>query len=139
MVESGIISRAKAWVDDGISYDQNKTHEGYRMDCSGYVSMAWQLSKPGATTSNLSSYCTATTEQALKQGDILLYPGSHVLIFDCWSTQTAVKDGKSLKFYWAYEETSTKKFKGARKNLTEYPYWGETGKKNQNYKPYTKK
>lgn len=36
-----IIARARQWVDDRVGYDPGGSHDGYRTDCSGYVSMAW--------------------------------------------------------------------------------------------------
>lgn len=36
-----VATRAQKWIDDKVSYSQTTTHEGYRMDCSGYVSMSW--------------------------------------------------------------------------------------------------
>ena len=36
-----IIARGQDWVDKHVPYDQGKTHDGYRTDCSGFVSMSW--------------------------------------------------------------------------------------------------
>ena len=37
-----MISRGQSWVDKKVPYDASgKTYDGYRMDCSGFVSMAW--------------------------------------------------------------------------------------------------
>jgi hypothetical protein len=38
---STMISRAQDWADKHIPYNQGGTYDGYRTDCSGYVSMAW--------------------------------------------------------------------------------------------------
>ena len=48
-----IISRAQDWVNRKIPYSQTSTTDGYRQDCSGYVSMAWKSSQPGHTTYNM--------------------------------------------------------------------------------------
>src|SRR5207253_11405424 len=45
MSRGDIIARAKAWVDVPVPYDEGSLYQGYREDCSGFVSMAWQLSK----------------------------------------------------------------------------------------------
>ncbi|MFO0613832.1 MAG: hypothetical protein U0414_14665 [Polyangiaceae bacterium] len=36
-----IIERAMTWLDAGVRYDANASYQGYRKDCSGFVSMAW--------------------------------------------------------------------------------------------------
>ena len=46
-----ILSRGQDWVDKHVPYSQTGTHDGYRTDCSGFVSMCWQASKPGPSTS----------------------------------------------------------------------------------------
>lgn len=45
---SSILARGQVWVDKNVPY--NKTYDGYRSDCSGFVSMCWGLPKPGHTT-----------------------------------------------------------------------------------------
>ena len=84
MVESKIITNAKTWLNPSIPYSKSKYHtDGYRTDCSGYVSMAWELGT-SETTSTLTNYATPITKDELKAGDVLL-SGSHVLIFDSWA------------------------------------------------------
>jgi hypothetical protein len=78
-----IISRAQHWVDVGVPYSQTSYYEGYRQDCSGYVSMAWQLSS-SLTTWDFDSICTTIGKNDLQKGDILLKPDTHVLIFHQW-------------------------------------------------------
>ena len=50
-----IINRAQDWVNRKIPYSQTQTTDGYRQDCSGYVSMAWKSSTSGGghTTYNM--------------------------------------------------------------------------------------
>jgi len=38
---STIVARGQDWVDKHVPYNQGATHDGYRTDCSGFVSMAW--------------------------------------------------------------------------------------------------
>lgn len=51
MERSAIIARGQVWVDKNVPYSQTKTYDGYRTDCSGFVSMCWQLPKDGPSTS----------------------------------------------------------------------------------------
>jgi cell wall-associated NlpC family hydrolase len=102
------ISRAKTWLTavDGhqVPYSQTATHGGYRTDCSGYVSMALELAKPGPNTVSLatSTYTTKITMAKLKQGDLIIDSTGtadtrHVVIFDKWTSTAHTK-------YWAYEQ-----------------------------------
>jgi hypothetical protein len=36
-----VIANAKTWLNPAVPYSQSAYHNGYRTDCSGYVSMAW--------------------------------------------------------------------------------------------------
>jgi cell wall-associated NlpC family hydrolase len=76
--------RAQDWVNRKVPYSQTSTTDGYRQDCSGYVSMAWSSSKPGHTTYDMQNICTKITKSELMQGDAILHPSSHVLLFDKW-------------------------------------------------------
>lgn len=79
-----IISRAQNWVNEKIPYSQTATTDGYRQDCSGYVSMAWKSSTSGGghTTYNMQEICTKISKSELMKGDAILNPNSHVLLFD---------------------------------------------------------
>jgi len=45
---SDLVERAITWLDAGVKYDANGSYQGYRRDCSGYVSMTWQYkANPG--------------------------------------------------------------------------------------------
>ena len=86
-----IIQRAVKWVSDGVLYSQTATHEGYRRDCSGFVSMAWQDAKPGASTAGLAPYDTSVSRaiswSELQTGDAInLRAGSHhhVMLWGMW-------------------------------------------------------
>ncbi len=43
-------SRGQVWVDKHVPYNHEGTYDGYRTDCSGFVSMCWLLTKPGLFT-----------------------------------------------------------------------------------------
>ncbi|KAL0213744.1 hypothetical protein P9112_005928 [Eukaryota sp. TZLM1-RC] len=110
-----VLARGKRWVDKGVPYSQKKTFEGYRTDCSGFVSMAWKLAKPGRTTRNLSGVSKRISKKSqIQPGDAMLNVGSHVALFVAWADKAKTK-------YVAYEESGSKK--KAIKRVTPYPYW----------------
>jgi len=111
---STAIARAKVWVDNHVPYDQQGHYDGYREDCSGYVSMAWQLSKPGLTTSTLPSVAHRISKEELQSGDVLLDVQEHVVIFAGWADS-------SQSQYHAMEET--RPGEGTVARVTPYPYW----------------
>ena len=39
-----ILARAESWLHPPVPYSQTAFRDGYRTDCSGYVSMAWRRS-----------------------------------------------------------------------------------------------
>ena len=103
-----VIKRAKKWLtaNNGhqVPYSQTKTWGGYRQDCSGYVSMALKLLKPGPNTVGLASstYTKKIKVKNLKKGDLLIdAKGSsttrHVVIFEKWANS-------ARSAYWAYEQ-----------------------------------
>jgi murein L,D-transpeptidase YcbB/YkuD len=92
--------------------------DGYRQDCSGFVSMAWGL--PGNEwTGTLHHYGMRIDKNDLEPGDILLFHnqddpenGSHVVIFGGWTDHTRTS-------YTAYEATRPH----ARGQATPFAYW----------------
>ncbi|MFM9368637.1 NlpC/P60 family protein [Streptomyces sp. Da 82-17] len=102
------IARAKRWLtaNDGqrVPYSQTKTWGGYRTDCSGYVSMALQLPKPGPNTVGLASstYTRKIKMSSLRKGDLIIDANGtnttrHVVIFVKWTSS-------ARKSYVAYEQ-----------------------------------
>ena len=81
-----IMSRAQVWVDEKIPYSQTATTDGYRQDCSGYVSYAWASSTSGGghVTSNMQEICTKISKADMKKGDAILKPSTHVVLFGGW-------------------------------------------------------
>jgi len=112
---STMISRAQSWVDAHVPYNQGATYGGYREDCSGYVSMAWESSKPGHTTFDLNQIAHPITRAELQAGDVLLCASEHVVLFGGWVDSD---------HYTAFEET--KPGEGTVKRTTPYPYWYNT-------------
>ena len=104
-----VMARAKTWVDEGVPYSMYVIHSsGWRADCSGFVSMAWNLSKPGLSTVTLPNVSHPISKDELKPGDILLKGGpgtegaaGHVRVFGDWL------DGTHSR-YWVYEQTPPK-------------------------------
>jgi hypothetical protein len=123
-----IINRAKTWIAAKVPYSmEDYWSDGYRQDCSGYVSMAWGL--PGNEwTGSLGEYGVKIAKEELQPGDILLFhnpdnpeKGSHVVIFGGWTDYTHTK-------YTAYEQTPPH----ARRQSTPYAYWSNSDR----YVPY---
>jgi hypothetical protein len=92
--------------------------DGYRQDCSGYVSMAWGLSG-NEWTGSLADYGVQVPRDQLQPGDILLFhnaddphDGSHVTIFGGWTDYTH-------GHYLAYEQTRPR----TRHQSTPLGYW----------------
>ncbi|MCX4448991.1 peptidoglycan-binding protein [Streptomyces sp. NBC_01789] len=114
-----IIDRAKKWVTAQVPYSMSKYwSDGYRQDCSGYVSMAWNLAG-NEWTGSLAAYGTRIARADLEPGDILLFHnlanpanGSHVTIFGGWTDSTHTR-------YTAYEQTKPH----TRKQTTPMAYW----------------
>lgn len=127
-----IIKRAKAWVrvngGKGVPYSMAQTYKGYRADCSGFVSMAWGLRKPGLDTTSLPSVSRKISKSALRKGDILLNraPGAkgHVVLFEKWANKKRTK-------YWGYEQSPG----GTKRRVIPYPYFRGFGK----FEPYRHK
>ncbi|MFF4500154.1 peptidoglycan-binding protein [Streptomyces sp. NPDC001401] len=123
-----IIKRARKWLDARVPYSMEAYwSDGYRQDCSGYVSMAWGL-LGNEWTGSLDHFGERVTKAELQPGDILLFHnpanpqrGSHVVIFGGW------KNGAHTK-YTAYEQTPPR----TRRKATPYAYWSQSGR----YIPY---
>ncbi|WP_307163518.1 peptidoglycan-binding protein [Streptomyces rishiriensis] len=123
-----IIRRAKEWVSAEVPYSMSTYwYDGYRQDCSGFVSMAWNL--PGNEwTGSLHQYGTRIAKEELQPGDILLFhnpsnpeKGSHVVLFGGWTDYTH-------SYYFVYEQTRPT----ARRQPTPYAYWSHSDR----YVPY---
>jgi hypothetical protein len=123
-----IIDRARTWVAAKVPYSMTAYwSDGYRQDCSGYVSMAWKL--PGNEwTGSLAQYADPIAKEELQPGDILLFhnaadpeKGSHVTVFGGWTDATH-------RSYLAYEQTRPH----TRRQSTPYAYWSDSDR----YVPY---
>ncbi|WDO08185.1 peptidoglycan-binding protein [Streptomyces murinus] len=125
---NAIIKRAKSWVTAKVPYSMGRYWtDGYRQDCSGYVSMAWGLNS-NQWTGSLAQYGVKIKKSQLQPGDMLLFHntanpqnGSHVVIFGGWTDSAHTH-------YKVYEQTPPH----TRSQTTPYPYWSNAGK----YVPY---
>ncbi|MEU8512707.1 peptidoglycan-binding protein [Kitasatospora sp. NPDC048722] len=123
-----VIQRAQSWVDQQVPYGMGRYwSDGYRQDCSGFVSMAWGLDS-SQTTWTLPNFAERIGKADLQPGDVLIYnnsanpqAGSHVTIFGGWTDSTRTR-------YIAYEQTAP----GTTKRSTPYSYWNNSG----SYVPY---
>lgn len=85
------IDRAFSWYDDDVPYSQSRYHDGYRTDCSGFVSMAWDL----GTSYTTASFVVGGGESFLLGGYDALRPGDalvrrkngagHIVLFLGWN------------------------------------------------------
>lgn len=117
-----IVSRASAWVNANVPYNQRGWRDGYRTDCSGYVSYAWRIRdhagrpKSPNTRGLAQHHVTWISKEELQSGDVLLNPGVHVVIFDRWANSTHTA-------YYAYNMRPNR----VRYEWIPYPYWSGYG------------
>lgn len=84
-----IIARAELWVQAQVPYSQTSWYTNqngtYRQDCSGYVSMAWDLDQnTDFWTGNLNLVSHTIDASELLPGDILLSQ-KHTILFASWA------------------------------------------------------
>ncbi len=83
-----VVSRGAHWVKKRIPYSQARYHQGYRQDCSGFVSMAWKV-KTSYTTYSITRVSFRIKKYQLKPGDAVLMPGKgHVVLFQKWANRS---------------------------------------------------
>ncbi|MGC0417323.1 hypothetical protein [Embleya sp. AB8] len=106
ITRSEVLNRAQTWLNKGLVYGTGN-YQGYRKDCSGYVSMAWGLSTPGPTTDDFARVgaVSAISKSQLLPGDALNNPGSgpsgHVVLFAGWANTAQTS-------YYGYEFTASR-------------------------------
>ncbi len=123
-----VMTRATRWVDLIVPYSQARHFEGYRTDCSGFVSMSWALMNASGhpispATDNLLDYGVLITKDQLRHGDMIVRPKTatttgHAVIFGGWADDDRVT-------YWAYEQSGSAG--EARMRQTPYPFWPSAG------------
>jgi hypothetical protein len=84
------LERGFAWIDANVMYSQTHSYHGYRQDCSGFVSMAWQ--EPTAlTTAGFAPYDTSASKalsgysQLLPADALNKHPREHIIMFGAWA------------------------------------------------------
>jgi hypothetical protein len=92
-----VIKRANHWIKKKVRYSQSSYYQGYRRDCSGFVSMAWKL-RGSYTSSSIRGVARRISASRLKPGDAVRRSG-HVEIFGGWKN-------KRKRTYWALEESN---------------------------------
>lgn len=124
-----ILYRAShGWPYRGVPYSQSSTwSDGYRQDCSGFVSMCLGIARPGDSTVSLvtNGHVTRIDGGGLAGGDVvgLLGPGTggnggHVLLFEAWT-------GPVGGNYWGWEQSGDGP--GPIRRIIGYPYDGMSG------------
>lgn len=118
-----MIARAGHWVSQHVPYNQGTWHEGYRTDCSGYVSMCWGL-RDSMVTSTMPQISHRIAKEDLRPGDVLLNTDvatGHVILFDRWADY-------AHNSYVGYELCP----QGTLHHVIPYPYYSGFGV----YEPY---
>jgi hypothetical protein len=107
VTRSQMIANARTWnpgTPQRIPYSQTAYHNGYRTDCSGYVSMTLGLPQPGTNTVGLASsqFSRPISIPELQTGDLMIDAlgnnvTRHVVIFEKWANSAKTA-------YWAFEQ-----------------------------------
>ena len=111
-----------AWEGGPVPYlssgDPADWYDGYRRDCSGYVSMTLGLPGPGLNTAGLAARSTRLIAAQLQPGDLLINTApnlrGHVVLFERWADSAMTR-------YWGYEQTGSG---GTHHRIIPYPYFG---------------
>uniref|UniRef100_UPI00397A0A19 hypothetical protein n=1 Tax=Amycolatopsis sp. lyj-23 TaxID=2789283 RepID=UPI00397A0A19 len=98
ITRSEVLVRSRSWIDEHVMYSQTDYHPNqygnYRQDCSGFVSMAWNLNT-SLTTATLPTRMDAIGWADLQPGDALWRQG-HIALFIGWNdtakTQPIVRE-----------------------------------------------
>jgi hypothetical protein len=97
ITRTDVLSRAHTWVARKVTYSQTSHFAGYRRDCSGFVSMAWQLGR-SYTSRTIHAVATRVPLSKLRPGDAVHTPG-HVALFVKWTNKAHTR-------YVAMEEST---------------------------------
>jgi MYXO-CTERM domain-containing protein len=127
------ITRGFKWLDDNVPYSQSAQHEGYRTDCSGFVSMCWEAGSPGETTASFPGSGKVTmlsSYDELVPGDALDAPGHHVVLFLGWNDAAksgiCVLEQASTASDMQFRVRSTSSLKGEYKPMRAKKFAGDT-------------
>ncbi|MDH6577523.1 hypothetical protein [Kitasatospora sp. MAP5-34] len=108
------LNRALERINHRIGYSQTAFTNGYRDDCSGFVSAAWGLPTPGRTTWTLmqGDVSHRISKDDLQPGDALI-AGDHTVLFGGWADAAHTK-------YIALEDNGSQ---GTISHVIPYPYY----------------
>lgn len=108
-----VVARSYQWPERSIEYSMiPPLYNGYRRDCSGYVSYCLGLPGPGYSTVNLPDVCTPIASAELRPGDLIGNMGSgtagaagHVQIFLGWTNTglTIAEQAGGMKGPWHHD------------------------------------
>lgn len=104
ITRTDVMVRARVWVSTKVAYSMEAYHDGYRTDCSGFVSMAWRADD-SYTTRSIFLVTHDIAKDDLKPGDALLWRKTfgdeigHIRLFGGWLDS-------AHSWYWVYEETA---------------------------------
>lgn len=132
-----VIERARTlWAPGTVPYAQDRiAPNGYRQDCSGYVSMCWGIPPSenggwgGQSTVTLVTrgYMTEIAPSTLQPGDAVGICGpntggdaGHIVIFERWANDDPNNDD-----YWLWEQAGGRS--GPVRRMLTYPYGGPWG------------
>lgn len=92
---SYVVERGLSWLADGNTYNRNGVHNGYRRDCSGFVSMCWEF-ESNPNTALFPPFVTGKYAVPLGSFDDLVpgdainktyrNPYGHVMLFAGWAS-----------------------------------------------------
>ena len=85
VARSTMVQRGQVWVDKHVPYNQGGSYDGYRTDCSGFVSMCWELAKPGLTTFTMHTVAHNINKDELAAGDAMNCDSRHIVLFAGWA------------------------------------------------------
>jgi hypothetical protein len=85
------LERGFSWYDQQVSYSQSSQHEGYRTDCSGFVSMCWELGTSYTTANFINDtgeWSSLGSFSELQPADAMVYRSGgagHIVMFLGWN------------------------------------------------------
>lgn len=144
-----VLQRAQEWMDDNVPYDFHLYHKGYRAQCSGFLSFAWNISNPYTHNATLRCYELEDTGTAvvipkedLQLGDSMVcnmkkfWPslkpkdkpkkrlgqqgGGHCLVFEQWANENKTS-------YIGWEQCQDAHCKDTVRREIPYPYFYKKG------------
>jgi hypothetical protein len=111
------IAIGRTWTDVGVPYSQAGYRDGYRRDCSGFVSMVWGLPE-NLVTWRIPLVAKRIGKADLRRGDVLLdfESGSkHVVVFEKWANPDKTA-------FVTLEQTGQDGVDRAIRRVVAYPY-----------------